>query len=205
MVGIPRLMHPSQRPYSPEEPIALRKIIAVFGSSQPRPGSVHYEEARRVGRALAEAGWQVVTGGYRGVMEAASLGAREGGGTTIGVTTSFFAEKNLMPNPYVDEEILMPSYAGRLLKLVEISDGYVVMSGGSGTLSELFVCWELEKNGSIPAKPLVLFGDQWTRIMDFLAETLKDERSFSSYRHLLHFCSDTEHLVRIIRDRLTAD
>ena len=176
--------------------------IAVFGSSQPRPGTKQYEEARQLGRALAEAGWTVVSGGYRGVMEAASRGAKEEGGKTIGVTTAFFGKKGLKPNEYVDTEIQTPTYAERLLKLTEISDGYVIMRGGSGTLTELFFSWELEKNKSIPPRPIVLYGDQWPRIINFLAEELPDELSFSSYLDLLGYANEPEKAVEIIRKRL---
>ncbi len=173
--------------------------IAIFGSSQPKPGSKQYEEARKLGYTLAEEGWIVVTGGYRGVMEAASLGAKEAGGTTIGVTTAFFDKKGIKPNRYVDKEIKTPTYADRLLKLTEISDGYVIMRGGSGTLTELFFSWELEKNKSIPPRPIVLLGEHWKRIIDFLAGELPDEHSFSSYLHLLGYASEPLEVVNIIR------
>ena len=174
--------------------------IAVFGSSRPKPGTGPYEEARSLGRSLAGAGWTVVTGGYRGVMEAASRGAKEAGGKTIGVTTAFFNGKNLKPNDYVDTEIKTPTYAERLLKLTEISDGYVILRGGSGTLTELFFSWELEKNKSIPPRPIVLFGEHWKRIIDFLAQELPDELSFSSYLHLLRYSVDPEETVDLIRE-----
>ena len=173
--------------------------IAVFGSSQPNPGTEHYEDARQLGHALAEAGWTVVTGGYRGVMEAASRGAKEAGGSTIGVTTAFFDAKGIKPNDYVDEDIKVPTYADRLLKLISISDGYVILRGGSGTLSEFFFSWELEKNKSIPQRPIVLFGKHWKGIIDFLAGELHDELSFSSHLHLLEYTSDPEEAVEIIR------
>lgn len=173
--------------------------IAIFGSSQSQPGSKQYEEARDMGCALAEESWVVVTGGYRGIMEAASIGAKEAGGTTIGVTTAFFDKRGIKPNDYVDREIKTPTYADRLLKLTEICDGYVIMRGGSGTLNELFFSWELEKNKSIPPRPIVLFGEQWKRIIDFLAGELSDELSFSSYLYLLGYASEPVEAVNIIR------
>ena len=176
--------------------------IAVFGSSRPPEGSERYWEARALGRALAQAGWTIVSGGYRGVMEAASRGAKEAGGKTIGVTTSFFDAKNLEPNPWVDEEIKTSTYADRLLKLTAISDGYVIMRGGSGTLTELFFSWELEKNKSIPPRPIVLYGVQWKRIVDFLAGELPDEQSFSSHLHLLRYANDPHEAVSLIREGL---
>ena len=169
--------------------------IAIFGSSRPEPETEQYEHARLIGHALAEAGWVVVTGGYRGIMEGASRGAKENGGSTIGVTTAFLDNKGLRPNAYVDTVIQTPTYADRLLKLTELSDGYVIMRGGSGTLTELFFSWELEKNKSIPPRPIVLFGEQWRRIIDFLAGELPDELSFSSYLDLLRYSNDPEEVV----------
>ena len=178
-------------------PVTLK--IAVFGSSQPREGMQDYEEARAVGYALARAGYTVVTGGYHGIMEAASLGAKEAGGTTIGVTTDFFAVRNLMANVYIDTEIRVPSYADRLVKLISLSDGYVIMRGGSGTLSELFCSWELVKNGSLPLRPIVLYGDHWKRIIDFLAGELEDELSFSSHLRLLKFADNPGDVIRLLK------
>ena len=64
----------------------MTRIVSVFGGSAPKPGSPAYEEAQRCGALLAQAGWTVATGGYRGVMEAVSRGAHEAGGHVIGVT-----------------------------------------------------------------------------------------------------------------------
>ena len=176
--------------------------IAIFGSSRPLPGTERYEEARSVGSAIASAGWTLVSGGYRGIMEAASKGSKEAGGKTIGVTTAFLGSRGFKPNEYVDTEIQTPTYAERLLRLTDISDGYVIMRGGSGTLTELFFSWELEKNKSIPPRPLILFGEQWKRIIDFLAKELPDELSFSSYLHLLRYSDDPDEVVELIREGL---
>ena len=71
----------------------MTKIVSVFGGSAPKPGSApSYAEAQALGAALAQAGWTVATGGYSGVMEAASRGACEAGGHVIGVTCSLIEE-----------------------------------------------------------------------------------------------------------------
>ena len=176
--------------------------VTVFGSSRPLPGSPAYERARTVGYALAREGWTVATGGYRGVMEAASRGAKEAGGAVIGVTTGFF--RSAGANPYVDREVRMPSYGERLLELLRLGDGYVVMPGGSGTLAELFLAWELVKNTSLPERPIVLCGMQWRRIMDVIGRELSDELSFSSSFHILRFAGTPEETVRLLRDAFSA-
>jgi len=66
------------------------KIVTVFGSSRPKAGDAEYEEARELGNLLAKRGFAVCTGGFGGVMEGVSRGAKEGGGKTYGVTAEFF-------------------------------------------------------------------------------------------------------------------
>ncbi len=67
-----------------------QKIVTVFGSSRPSEGDLGYTEAMALGAALAAKGLIVCTGGYGGVMEGASRGAREAGGSTLAVTAEFF-------------------------------------------------------------------------------------------------------------------
>ena len=56
------------------------KIVTVFGSSRPKAGDAEYEEARELGKLLAKRGFAVCSGGFGGVMEGVSRGAKEGGG-----------------------------------------------------------------------------------------------------------------------------
>ena len=131
-------------------------------------------------------------------MEGVSRGAKDAGGRTIGVTTGFFAGIRLEANAWVDDEIAMPDYAARLMKLLEIGDGYIVMPGGSGTLSELFLCWELMKNGSLPMQPLVLFGDVYRRVFDVLREEFAAEKAFAKCMHLLRFTDDPDEAALMV-------
>jgi len=173
--------------------------VVVYGSSQPREGSEPYERAREIGRALAREGWTVVTGGYAGIMEAVSRGAKEAGGVTVGITT---ASSGRPANPYLDREIRVSSYGNRLLELTRQGNAFVVMPGGSGTLAELFLTWELEKNTGIPPGPMVLYGPVWRRVIECLGVELVEELSFSSYLHLLHFADSPSEAVRIIREEI---
>lgn len=173
-------------------------VIAVFGSSQPVTGDAAYEDARRVGRALASAGWTVLTGGYGGVMEGASRGAKEAGGATIGITTAFFDRDRPGANSFVDREIKVPTYAERLLALIDMADGYVAMPGGSGTLSEVFVALELVRNGSLPRRPVVLYGPGWRRIFGHLSGELTAEHSFAEAAKLVGYADTPEDVVAMM-------
>ena len=128
------------------------RIISVFGSSSPRPGTPDYEEARALGAGLARAGFAVCSGCYYGTMEAVSRGAREAGGYAVGLTTPFY---KLAPNAYLSEQIELPRWQDRLFALIEKGDGYVVMKGGTGTLLELSAVWESLNKRAISARPCV--------------------------------------------------
>ena len=142
----------------------MKGIISVFGSSAPRPGSAAYEEARVVGRLLAEAGYAVATGGYSGVMTAASQGAAEAGGHVIGVTCAQIEQfRPLGPNSWVQEEIKYETLTGRLLHLVKNNDGMIVLPGGIGTLSEMALAWSFLQVGEIEPRPLALLGRLWQK------------------------------------------
>lgn len=137
-------------------------VISVFGSSAPQPGSAAYEQAREVGRLLAEARYAVATGGYGGTMAAVSQGAAEAGGPVIGVTSDQIELfRPLGPNEWVTREIRYPTLRERLTHLVVDNAGIIVLPGGIGTLSEMALAWSLMQVGDIPKRPFVLLGPTW--------------------------------------------
>ena len=143
------------------------KIISVFGSSHPRAGEPDYEDARLLGRALAERGFTICTGGYSGVMEAAARGAKEAAGQTLAITSRFFRSR---VNAWVDEERPVESWQDRLFELIRLGHGYVACKGGTGTLAELAVVWEMLNKGVISAKPFVTLGEFWSPILERVRE-----------------------------------
>jgi len=144
------------------------KIVTVFGSSRPREGEADYEEARVLGRALAKHGFAVCSGGYGGVMEAVSRGAKEAGGKTYGVTAEFFTAAKL--NSWVDTEVRMKTWEERLFELIRLADGFVACKGGTGTLVELAVVWEMLNKSVMSGKPFTVLGDFWQPVLDRVRE-----------------------------------
>jgi len=142
-------------------------IITVFGSSRPQAGESAYEEARRLGRELASRGFQVCSGGYAGVMEAVSRGAKEAGGRTIAITSTFFRTK---ANQWVDEEHAASTWQERLFELIRFGEGFVACKGGTGTLVELAVVWEMLNKGVMAGKPFITLGDFWGPIVERVRE-----------------------------------
>ena len=151
----------------------MTRIVSVFGGSAPLPGPAPYAEAQALGAALARAGWTVATGGYSGVMEAASRGAHEAGGHVIGVTCSLIEEwRGLRANEWVKEEKRFATLRERLGHLVEFCDAAIALPGGVGTLSEVALTWSLLQTGEIQRKPLILLGQVWqATVSAFLRES----------------------------------
>lgn len=177
------------------------KIISVFGSSAPRPGSADYEAARTVGRLLAEAGLVTQTGGYSGVMAAVSQGANEAGGHVIGVTSAQVEAFRPMPaNRWVKEEIKHRSLRERLLHLVDHCDGAIVMPGGIGTLSELSLIWSFVQVNEVPPRPIVAVGGLWQRT---LAAFIDEDYVAPIHREIITVARTADEAVKMIVSQLT--
>lgn len=149
-------------------------VIAVFGSSEPRPGQPEYEIAYELGRGIARAGWILCNGGYGGTMEAAAKGAVEAGGHTIGVTCRVFGRGG--PNAYVRQDVPTFDLLSRLNTLVRLGDAYVVLPGGTGTLLELALIWELINKRLLRGKPrpIVLVGEYWRPVIEAILRAQPD-------------------------------
>jgi uncharacterized protein (TIGR00725 family) len=143
------------------------KIVTIFGSSRPDAEDVDYQEARNLGKALAVRGFAVCTGAYGGVMEAVSRGAKEGGGKTYGVTAEFFKSK---ANRWIDVEVRKKTWQERLFALIAMGDGFVACKGGTGTLVELTVVWEMLNKSVMEAKPCVVLGEFWLPVLERVRE-----------------------------------
>lgn len=132
-----------------------------------RRGDDDYRAAEQVGAALARAGCAVMTGGYGGIMEAASKGANEVGGHVIGVTSGQI--QALRPgdaaNAWVIEHVHYTTLIDRMNHLIREAAGYVVMPGGVGTLNELVLAWEYMRVREIPVRPIIAYGERWQRVI----------------------------------------
>lgn len=146
-----------------------RPCIAVFGSSTASPGESAWDLGLTLGRELALAGADVMTGGYGGLMEACSQGAHEAGGHVVGVTVELFEARGPV-NRWVHERVHTDRLTARLEHLVERASGYVVLPGSIGTLTELFLVWTLVSVRGRPHAPIVLLGEHWPKFLDALHE-----------------------------------
>lgn len=175
--------------------VTAERIVTIFGGSKCREGDPEYSQAMRVGELLAEAGITICTGGYAGVMEAASRGAHERGGRVIGFTMSQFKSE---PNRYLTEKIPSAHFYERLQRLITQSIGYIALRGGMGTVTEISLVWNKIQTRVLDPRPLVLLGECWPPIVRewqrSLAVTDQDVK-------LLDFALTPEQAVSIINEK----
>jgi uncharacterized protein (TIGR00730 family) len=145
-----------------------KKLVIVFGSSRTKDAE-HLDNAYRLGKMLAEAGYIVGSGGYKAVMEAVSRGAAEAGGYVIGYTTDEFPEA--IPNPWLSEERRTDDLHLRMRRMMEEGDAFIATWGGIGTLTEVVLAWNVAQVAPYrgrPIKPLYLVGEHWKPIVETL-------------------------------------
>lgn len=171
------------------------RIVTIFGGSKCVESDPEYDQARRVGELLAKAGFTICTGGYLGVMEAASRGAREAGGRVLGIVMNQFKHE---PNRFLTDKVATEHFYERLQRLITRSVGFVAIRGGMGTVTELSLVWNKIQTRVIEPRPLVLLGDCWRPVVDhwqrFLAVTDLDVRA-------LDFANTAEEAVEIIKTK----
>ena len=146
--------------------------VSIFGSARSAPGSPDYQKAEEMGRALAKAGYAVITGGGPGDMEAANKGALEAGGESVGLAIELPYE--LKPNPYLTRTLSFRYFFVRKVMFVKYSRAFVIMPGGFGTLDELFEAVTLIQTRKVKAFPVILAGEPeyWDGLLAWLRNTV---------------------------------
>lgn len=133
--------------------------ITVFGSARFKEGHPYYEQARNMGKKIAELGFVTMTGGGPGIMEAANRGAFENGGKSIGCNIKLPFEQ--FPNPYVQKSFTFSFFFVRKVLLVKYSYAFVIMPGGFGTQDEFFETLTLAQTKVINDFPIVVMGKDY--------------------------------------------
>ena len=168
------------------------KIVTIFGGSRCGDNSPEYSEAKELGSRLAEAGFTICTGGYLGVMEAASLGAREKGGRVFGIVMNQFKSE---PNRYLTDKVATNHFYDRLQNLIVRSVGFVALRGGMGTVTEISLVWNKLQTGVIDKRPLVLLGECWKQVVECWEDNLVVSKADVSF---LDFADTADEACQII-------
>lgn len=168
------------------------KIVTIFGGSRCEENSPEYREAKELGAQLAAAGFTICTGGYLGVMEAASRGAHEKGGRVFGILMNQFKSE---PNRYLTDKVASNHFYERLQNLIDRSVGFVALRGGMGTVTEISLVWNKLQTGVLEKRPLVLVGESWKKVVKALQENLEISAADLAF---LDFAENAEQACEII-------
>lgn len=168
------------------------RIVTIFGGSKCSQDSIEYKEAMALGARLAEAGYTICTGGYLGVMEAASRGAREKGGRVYGIVMNQFKSE---PNRYLTDKVASDHFYDRLQNLITRSVGFVAFRGGMGTVTEISLVWNKLQTKVLGSRPLILVGDCWPPIVEAWQKSLAVSDSDVS---ILDFAEDAAQACDIL-------
>lgn len=174
------------------------KIVTIFGGARCQADSPEYVQAVQVGRLLADAGYTICTGGYLGIMEAASRGARERGGRVLGIVMNQFKAE---PNRFLTEKVATEHFYERLQRLITRSVAFIAMRGGMGTVTELSLVWNKLQTGVIEPRPLVLLGDCWVPVVEAWKQNLVVSDTDTAW---LDFAQTPEQAIEIIKSKVEA-
>ncbi len=153
----------------------LGPAVAVYGTARSKEGDADYELVRSLGAALARRGVATMTGGGPGAMEAANRGAKEAGGTTVGLAIQLPFEEE--ENPWLDISLQFRYFFVRKAMFNWYADGHIVTPGGFGTLDELFTQLTLMQTDKAADVPVVFLGKQyWEGLFAWLKQTPIDAR-----------------------------
>ena len=149
----------------------LYPAVTIFGSARATPGDETYEKTYEIAKKLSLHGYNVITGGGPGVMEAGNKGAKEGGAKSVGLNIQLPLEQS--PNPYSTLKLNFQYFFVRKVMFVKYAQAYIGMPGGFGTMDEIFEALTLIQTHRIKPFPVVLVGTQyWTGLLEWVRNTL---------------------------------
>jgi len=176
--------------------------VTIFGSARSHPNSVNYKTTQTVARLLVENGFNVISGGGPGVMEAANRGAAEAGGKSVGL--HIHLPKEQKPNKYANLRLDFKYFFIRKVMFVKYAVAYIIMPGGFGTLDELFEALTLIQTKRIKSFPVLLIDSRyWQGLIDWIKGTLIKEKAISeSDLDIMTLVDTAEEAARIIQRRV---
>ncbi|MCK8600538.1 TIGR00730 family Rossman fold protein [Desulfoferrobacter suflitae] len=173
--------------------------VSIFGSARVREGDENYEKTVIIARKLAQSGFNIITGGGPGIMEAGNKGAGEGGAKSVGLNIRLPLEQE--SNQFADIIVDFKYFFVRKVMFVKYAQAYVGMPGGFGTMDEIFEALTLIQTRRTKPFPVVLVGSSyWNGIIEWIKDTLL-ARNYISPQDLDLFTllDDPDEVVRTIK------
>jgi len=183
--------------------------VTIFGSARLKPGSPVYESVKKLASELAKMGCDIMSGGGPGLMQAANEGAiaidPQALDRSVGIRVDLPFEQEL--NPFVGKAYQHRTFFSRLHHFMIVSDAFVVVPGGIGTLLEMSIAWQLLQVQKLYNTPLILVGKMWTGLVEWAREAMLREGNelASPMDFTIPHCVDTiEEAVALIRESRAA-
>jgi len=180
----------------------VHPAVTIFGSSRFPASSNIYKTTEKTARLLVENGFNVISGGGPGVMEAANKGAAEAGGKSVGLHIHLPSEQK--PNEFANVQLDFKYFFIRKVMFVKYAVAYIIMPGGFGTLDELFEALTLIQTERIRSFPVILMDSKfWKGLLDWMKGTMLKAKSISESDLDIFTVVDTpEEAVDIIKRRI---
>lgn len=157
----------------------ITRGVSIFGSARTHEDDPMYKAAHETAYLLGAAGFEIITGGGPGIMQAANHGAHDAGATSVGCNIELPFEQ--IPNPYLTKSLTFKYFMIRKTMFIKYSNAYIIFPGGFGTMDELFEALTLIQTRKIRNFPVVLFGSQyWRGLLAWLTSTMLNEKMINS-------------------------
>ena len=183
--------------------------VTIFGSARLQPGSVAYNGVKKLAAELTKMGCDIISGGGPGIMQAANEGALSIDPTalhrSVGIRVELPFEQEV--NPFVGLAYEHRTFFSRLHHFMIVSDAFVIVPGGIGTLLELAIAWQLLQVRKLYNTPLILVGKMWAELVEWGRESmlkkgseLAEEVDFT----IPHCVNSIDEAVTLIRENRAA-
>lgn len=174
--------------------------VVIFGSARIKEGDPVYKDVFFLAKELALLGIDIVTGGGPGLMQAASAGHKSIRSDTLSIGLNIKLPRGQKASRFLDIKKEFDRFSSRLDTFMSLSDAVVVAPGGIGTLLELFYSWQLVQVHEICETPIILYGDLWTPLVEWLRTEVLKRGLFDSQdmHHMFHLTS-IDKVLRLIK------
>lgn len=178
---------------------SVEPAVTIYGSARVRPGDELYAKTEEIARRLGKLGFNIITGGGPGIMEAANKGALAANAKSVGLNIELPLEQ--VCNEYTTMSITFHHFFVRKVMLVKYALAFVIMPGGLGTMDELTEVLTLMQTHKIKPFPVILFNSAyWKGLLDWLQSyTLSKGYISQEDLHLLRVCDTPKAVVDIVQ------
>lgn len=182
----------------------LGPSVTIFGSARTKEDDLYYKKAMELSSKLASRGFNIITGGGPGIMEAANRGAIRHKNEVDSIGLNIELPEEQVANPFTTKSLRFDYFFSRKVMLVKYAMAYVIFPGGFGTLDELFESLTLTQTGKMMGGRIFIVGEEFYRpLMTFLRESLLSHGMISEAdMHMLCLTDDLDYIVEQIERSL---